>query len=392
MSFYETCIFSAAHANLQLHPVRNEKRTIRVFFQTNIKSRTIQVVLSNRYGDEPLFIGGITIGFCSEDGEINEITDIMNLRYEGAKSFQIPSGEEIKTDKITFVTEIEKYIAINIYYPENTKVISGNLLGDFTLRSAKEQDYTQKTTIQVRKVVKRLSNMFLPADLVTPLTTIKEVLVETEEKVNLLACFGDSLTQQGTWVTPLREKLYTAMKGKISVCNLGIGGNRLCADSPEFAMGIYGEAGVKRFRHSLLTLSGLSHVIIALGTNDIGLPGKDGISENELIDLEDYIKAQTYIVKEIKKKDESIKIYAATIIPRRIHPPYTEEREALRNAINDWIRGTDIFDAVLDYDKFAYADWENKILKDRWYIIDGLHLSEKGGKEISEMIPIELFS
>lgn len=385
---YDTSIFAIAHTDLIGHPFSNEKRTIRVVFRANVDFTEIKLRLSNRYGVGPIKIKG-TIGFCTDQGEIPLDGEIIDITVNGETDISIRPEEDTITDTIKLECDSGCFLAISLYYPEDIKTVSGNLVGDFALRSI-EGDYTHSNNIPTLMAIKRLSHMILPSDNATPVTSIKEVCVKAKEKTNVLAVIGDSLTQQGTWIAPLAQKLYSEYPSKMSVLNLGISGNRLCHDSSIIREGRNGEAGVKRFHEDVLKLHGLTHLIIALGTNDIGLPGKIGIPEEELITLEDYKYAQTLMVSRIREKFPDIKIYAATLLPRRIQRQFTKERERLRLQINEWIRDTHLFDYVLDFDNFAYEDKEKLDLKD-WYIIDGLHLSEEGGKELSEMIPTEIF-
>ena len=51
----------------------------------------------------------------------------------------------------------------------------------------------------------------------------------------VVAAFGDSIMQQGAWVTPFTLRLYERFPGEVSVCNLGIGGNRLLHALAEIA-------------------------------------------------------------------------------------------------------------------------------------------------------------
>lgn len=57
------------------------------------------------------------------------------------------------------------------------------------------------------------------------------------------------------------------------MCNLGIGGNRLLYGATPASRGMYGHAGIERYRYDLLPIEGLTHAVFALGTNDLGHPG-----------------------------------------------------------------------------------------------------------------------
>ncbi|MEG1641117.1 MAG: GDSL-type esterase/lipase family protein, partial [Ruthenibacterium sp.] len=217
--------------------------------------------------------------------------------------------------------------------------------------------------------------------------------VEQDESTpppRVLATFGDSIMQQGAWVTPFTKALYAKYKGEISVCNLGIGGNRLLHESPPLNKGFYGHAGMARYRYDLLPLNGLTHVILALGTNDIGLPGKDAVPEDELITVQDYSTALTTLVEDLRRQDVQ-KIFGALLLPREINHVYTEEREQLRLAINEWIRTSKLFDAVLNLGA-PIADTDGIGMKKEFSMPDGLHPNKAGGKAIADAIDLTLFA
>ena len=49
-------------------------------------------------------------------------------------------------------------------------------------------------------------------------------------------------------------------------------------------------------------MEGLTHAILALGTNDIGLPGKDSAPEGQLITLMDYQAALEPMVDTLRRR------------------------------------------------------------------------------------------
>lgn len=92
---------------------------------------------------------------------------------------------------------------------------------------------------------------------------------------HLVAAFGDSLTD-GVGTTPGTDRRYTDLLARrvsgsgVSVVNLGIAGNQLLGD-------VFGERGITRFDRDVLTLPGVTHLVLELGLNDIGLPGMLGL-------------------------------------------------------------------------------------------------------------------
>lgn len=93
-----------------------------------------------------------------------------------------------------------------------------------------------------------LSKSVLPWDISSATTTLSEVIVEQDDALpapRVVAMFGDSIMQQGAWVTPFTARLYEHFRGEVSVCNLGIGGNRLLYGATPASRGMYGHAGIE---------------------------------------------------------------------------------------------------------------------------------------------------
>ena len=87
--------------------------------------------------------------------------------------------------------------------------------------------------------------------------------------------------------------------------------------------------------------------------------------------------------------------HGATITPYAECFYWSEEGEAKRAAINDWIRHSGHFDAVLDFDQIA-RDPANPLnplkLLPAYDTGDKLHLNQTGLRALAESIDLTLFS
>lgn len=387
--FYKAATFSIAHTDISQQPFNNAQRTVRILVPNNLSGDGLYIKFSNYYSSRPVWVSCATIAL-SDKGELIPDT-LCPITVHGDTSFAIVPLRDVYSDFIKFDVSPGKVFAISIYYPLEDKVTSGNFIGNFAQRSVKGQ-FCEAIALQQPKLWTKLSHSLMPNDVSSATTTLSSVVVrrsDADKKPRVVAAFGDSIMQQGAWTTPFTLRLYHKYPGEISFCNLGIGGNRLLHDSPDALKGFYGKKGMERYVYDLLPIEGLTHVIFCLGTNDLGLPGKDGTPEAQLITVEQYKAGVQVLTQQLQQR--GIKIYAGTLLPREISGVYTLEREAMRKEINAWIRTAGIFDAVIDFDNFVIDETDGIGMKKEYALADGLHPDIAGGKAIAENIDLELF-
>ena len=349
------CTFAVAHTDISAQPFNNAARTVRIFAPNNLSGSAVYVKFSNYYSDGPVWVGNATIGLADAKGRLVPDT-VRPLTVHGDTSFALVPQRDVFSDRVALPVQPGCTIAVSLYYPGGEKVTSGNFVGIFA-------------------------------------TTLSEVIVEQDDALpapRVVAMFGDSIMQQGAWVTPFTARLYEHFRGGVSVCNLGIGGNRLLYGATPASRGMYGHAGIERYRYDLLPIEGLTHAVFALGTNDLGHPGTGGAPEEELITVDQYAAAARTIADALHK--QGVKVYAGLILPREVNQLFPPEREALRRAINRWIAEEGPFDAVLDLGA-PIADTDDGVgMKKEFALPDGLHPNLAGGRAIAEAIDLSLFA
>ena len=85
-----------------------------------------------------------------------------------------------------------------------------------------------------------------------------------------------------------------------------------------------------------------------------------------------------------------IKVFGATLTPFEGTNVYDESGEAIRQAVNKWIRSTDAFDAIIDFDK-AIRDPEHPTrVRQEYDSGDHIHPSAAGYKAMADLIPLSL--
>jgi lysophospholipase L1-like esterase len=219
---------------------------------------------------------------------------------------------------------------------------------------------------------------------------LKAVEVEAAADAGSIVAFGDSITDgalstanaNARWPDVLARRLQAnPATVNVGVLNEGIGGNRILHDG-------YGPNALARFDRDVLAQSGVRAVIVLEGINDIGhtgdAPGPEDVTAADLI-----AGLQQLITR---AHAHGLRIVGATLTPYQGAKYATAKGEAIREAVNAFIRTPGNFDGVVDFDK-ATADPAHPLAFLPAYDSgDHLHPRDAGYKAMGESIDLSLFT
>lgn len=197
-----------------------------------------------------------------------------------------------------------------------------------------------------------------------------------------LAPFGGALR----WLFP-NLLGNTSMLG---VLNKGIGGNRMLRDPGE--QPLFGKATLARFDRDVLAQPGVEYMIVLIGINDIGHPGTGTIPASEEPTLNDMIAGYRQLIARAHEK--GITVFGGTLTPFEgtIFPGYySPQKEALRQAVNQWIRSSGEFDAVIDFEAAVRDPARPTRMLPAFDAGDHLHPNDAGMQAMANAIPLEIF-
>jgi len=212
----------------------------------------------------------------------------------------------------------------------------------------------------------------------------------TREDCKSIVAFGDSITAQ-PWPDCFARRLTELGIDNRAIIRRGIGGNRVLRDYKFRIKKHWGEAGIKRFEHTLDTAVGADAVIVLHGINDIIHPGVNNpiCPMSELPTPEELIEGyRTYIAIAHKL---GLKIYLATLLPCPRCLNDGGYREEIRLAANEWIRTTDEHDGVIDFEAAVRREDDPQQMILEYDSGDHLHPSLAGAKKMAWSIPEEYF-
>ena len=163
--------------------------------------------------------------------------------------------------------------------------------------------------------------------------------------------------------------------------NQGIAGNRLLKDG-------FGQNALARFDRDVLAQTGAKFVIVLEGINDIGTS-----SAGPDVTAPDIIAALRQLA--VRAHSRRLKIFGATLTPFEgtLIPGYfTPEGEMKRQAVNEFIRTTRMFDGVIDFDE-AVRDPEHPArLLPAYDSGDHLHPNDAGYLAMGQAVDLSLFA
>jgi lysophospholipase L1-like esterase len=180
----------------------------------------------------------------------------------------------------------------------------------------------------------------------------------------------------------------------VAVVNEGIAGNRLLANGPVASLG---ESALARFDRDVLSLPGVTHIIVLEGINDLGFPGAK-LGSLALADAgdartaDDLVKAYRQLIA--RAHAHGIRVIGCTLTPfEGVDVPgyYSRAKDAEREKVNRWIRTSGAFDGTIDFDRVLRDPQHPGRLAPRLASSDHLHPNDSGYRAMAAAIDLTLF-
>ena len=357
-------------------------QTIRQVARVSQSGDRVRVELSNEYGEHPLVIGEARVALAGEGGAIVPGSDHV-LTFGGQQGIVVPPGAPVWSDPVGLAVEDLGSLAVSLYLPEvaptttwhndarQTAYISGN--GNF----AGDETFEAAVTVP--------SRIFLSG-----------IAVDADPEARAVVLFGDSITdgdgssldQNNRYPDVLAERLVEA-GANVAVLNEGISGARVLSDR-------MGDNALARFDRDVLSHPGADTVVLMMGINDIGWPGTALVPEGESApSVEAILQGYRQLIDRAHVHD--MRIIGATLTPFEdafeggpLEGYYDEDKEAKRQAVNDWIRTSGAFDGVIDFDAALQDPESPGRIRAEFDKGDHLHPNDAGYEAMAEAVDLEL--
>ena len=350
--------------------------TLRQVVRISIGGTKLRFRLSNVFGDRPLILRSVYVAQSSLGGAVDPHLQRAVL-FNGNASAMIPTGAEYISDAVAMSIAPLSDLTITMVIekaPNSITTHSGSRATSFLLAGNHALD-----------------ERLLSPELFTHWYFLAGVEVQGVAYAVSVVTLGDSITDghgsttdtNNRWPDVLAARL---AKEHIGVVNRGIGGNRVLQDG-------LGPNVLARFDRDVVATPGTRYLIILEGVNDIG--GLDRV-ESHTADAHNALAREieaAYVQIAVRAHSQGIAVFGGTITPFRgsdyYHP--SDQTEADRNALNQWIKTSGVFDSVIDFDQAMHDSSQPDRLDPAVDCGDHLHPNPNGYKRMGELIRLDLF-
>src|SRR5262245_29379125 len=356
-------------------PVTFSNQTIRQVVRVSAGGDQLRVVLSNAFGTAPVEIGAAHLALRDHDA-IVKASSVKPLTFAGRAAGTILPGATMVSDAVDLTVPAVSDLVVDLFLPGELGTGPSPVT---THNGASQTNYVSGTgnhSGEPAMAVERTAGAWF---------LLARVEVAASSGSGAVVTFGDSITDgarstadmNSRWPDYLARRL-AAKKGKtVGVLNAGISGNRVLGDGA-------GVSALARFDRDVLMQTGVTHVIIMEGINDIGIA-----RSNPTPTADDLIAGHKQLIARAHAR--GLKVYGATLTPFEGAAYFTAEGETKRQALNQWIRTSGAYDGVIDFDQVTRDPAAPTKFLPAYDSGDHLHPGDAGYKAMGEAVDLKLF-
>jgi lysophospholipase L1-like esterase len=324
-------------------------QTFRLILQPEIWGQKARLRFSNAFGTRPISFDGVYVGLQLASATVVTGTN-KPVMFGGKANVTIPPGESVWSDVVT------------LSFVGDQKALAGRKLAVSLHVAGESGPMTwHAKALQTSYVSPPGSGARGQAEdeAAFPFSTaswffLDAVDVMAPADTRVIVGFGDSITDgtastmngEDRWPNVLSRRLQAAGY-RAAVINAGIGGNQVAGPSDYSPQKPFpgGPSAGARIERDVLSLSGVSAVIWLEGINDFSRNG-NASADTVQTRMKD-------IVTRMRARQPGIKVFGATVVTalgstNQAHG--SAEQDEKRQALNQFIRTSGVFDGVVDFD------------------------------------------
>jgi lysophospholipase L1-like esterase len=353
-----------------------DDQTLREIVFPSVGGDLIRLELTNAFGTSALRIGHVTVALAGLGASVVPGT-IHPVTFGGRPSVRIPAGERVLSDPVSIQVAALQDLAVSVYLPGRT--------GRATLHADAQQ--VNWVSAAGDHAAEAGSGAFTAAT--GSWYYVSGLLVRSPEAAGTVVAFGDSITDgvQSTvggndrWPNDLARRLDGLAGPTLAVADEGIGGNRVL-----FGSRCCGASALARFARDALDQPGVRDIIVLEGINDIGI----GVGQHSDAGLTPAQVIAGYRDLIAQAHARGVRIFGATLLPYQDAGYYSPAGEAIREAVNAWIRTSGAFDGIIDFDAVMRDPADPLRLNPGYDSGDHLHPNDAGYQAMADAIDLSM--
>jgi len=352
--------------------------------------RVLRVRLSNRFGDAPVAFAAAFVA-KQRDGADLVPGSVRALRFAGNDAVTIPAGGDAVSDPVRLPFRAFERLAVSL-----------DVAG--TVAAATQHAEAAQTSFVTARgdgghAAREDGARFTGSTISRPFVTGVDVVAP--RRLGVVAALGDSITdgtqsdaqlrtlgvdEDARYPDFLARRLAASRHGRrVTVVNLGIGGNRVLRD---YLLPFAGPALLARLEADVLAREDVTDVILLEGINDLGAPPFPGAAE-----LIDGLEQAVRMLHTPREGRPRIRVLLGTLTPAggAVLPTWAAAEER-RQEVNHYIRTSGIGDGVVDFDRALRDPFDPSRLAAAYEHGDGLHPSSAGYARMADEVDLALLA
>ncbi|HVN47768.1 MAG TPA: SGNH/GDSL hydrolase family protein [Bacteroidota bacterium] len=347
--------------------------TLRQLVHVSLGGDSLRIRFSNEFSKNGVTLNSVHIALSKGGSAIDTNSDRV-IYFHGNQAAVISPGTEITSDPFQFALQPRVNVAITIYFGNTSPDVTGHPGSRTTSyllagNAVSQKDFSGAVETDHWYAINGI-------DVVAPDSAAAVVVLGN----SITDGRGSGTNKQNRWPDELARRLQENRgTQQVAVLNQGIGGNCVLHKC-------LGPSALSRFQRDVLDQHGVKWLVIFEGINDIG--GAYGAEGSAKV-AKDLIAAYGQMIDIAHAK--GILVFGATLLPFGGSSYDSPDHQTAWQTVNDWIRASGRFDAVIDLDKALQDPATPGHLLPAADSGDHLHPSETGHRMIAEAVDVNLF-
>jgi lysophospholipase L1-like esterase len=361
-------------------------QSVRLIVHTTVSGAQVRIRLSNEDGEQAVTVGHATVAkpdLSTAAGADIDPASLHQLTFGGNGSAVMNKGADLLSDPVDLAVESQQDLVVTVYFPTPT--------GPTTFHSTSRQtnyvgptDLAEDVSGSGFITTRTCCWFFLSGVDVLRHTNFGPVVVLGD---SLGDANGSTLNANTRWPNLLYARLSAARGNDApAVLNASLAGNRLNHEGTEPGAGGFpgfqelGANALARLDDDVFDQTGVRTVITDLGINDIWMSNDSAAA---------IIASLRQVNQQVK--EHGMRSLVATLSPYKGNGGpgvWTPEKDATRQAVNEYLRTSSEFDGVIDFDSVLRDPADPAQLLPAFDSGDHIHPNDLGNQAMADAVSL----